>query len=101
MAKISTIVKNNKRRNLAEKFEGKRAALRKTISDENATPEDRWEANVKLQRMPRDTSRIRVRNRCVLTGRSRGNYRKFRISRIKFRELALEGMLPGVTKSSW
>lgn len=101
MAKTSTIVKNERRKKLANKYEAKRAELRKAIIDESLSDEDRWNAQAKLQKMKRDTSRIRVRNRCALTGRGRGNYRKFGISRIKFRELANEGMIPGVTKASW
>ena len=101
MAKISTIAKNNRRRKMAEKGEAKRAELRKIITDMNASDEDREAAQIKLQKMPRDTSRIRVRNRCELTGRSRGFYRDFRLSRIKLRELAHQGMIPGVTKASW
>ena len=101
MAKTSSIAKNNRRRKMAEKGEAKRAALRVTISDENASDEDRDMAMMKLQRMPRDTSRIRVRNRCEVTGRPRGVYRDFKLSRITFRELAHKGMIPGVTKASW
>jgi small subunit ribosomal protein S14 len=101
MAKISSIAKNNRRKKMAAKGEPKRAALRKIIIDPNATDEEVIDAQKKLQKMPRDTSRIRVRNRCELTGRSRGYYRDFGISRIKLRELGHRGMLPGVTKSSW
>ncbi len=101
MAKISAIAKNNRRRKMAEKSEAKRAELRKIISDESASDEERDIAMMKLQKMPRDTSRIRVRNRCEMTGRPRGVYRDFRLSRISFRELAHKGMIPGVTKASW
>ncbi|MBT4790722.1 MAG: 30S ribosomal protein S14 [Halobacteriovoraceae bacterium] len=101
MAKISSIAKNNRRRKLAEKGEAKRAELRNIISDDSASDEDRDKAMMKLQKMPRDTSRIRVRNRCELTGRPRGVYRDFRLCRIIFRDLAHKGMIPGVTKSSW
>lgn len=101
MAKISSIAKNNRKRKLAMKLEPLRKELRKIVVDESKSWEERDAAQLKLQRLPRNGSMIRVRNRCVLTGRSRGNYRKFGISRIKFRELALEGMIPGVTKASW
>lgn len=101
MAKLSSIVKNEKRKKLAEKFEPKRAELRKKVVDSSLSDDQRWEAVVKLQKLPRNANRNRVRNRCVLTGRSRGVYKKFGLSRIKFRELALEGMLPGITKASW
>lgn len=101
MAKLSSIVKNDKRRKLAEKFEPKRAILRKQVVNPDLSDDERWEAVVKLQKLPRNANRNRVRNRCILTGRSRGYYRKFRLSRIKFRELASQGMLPGITKASW
>lgn len=101
MAKVSAIAKNNRRKKMAEKGEAKRAELRGIISDANASDEDRLAAMKKLQKMPRDTSRIRVRNRCEVTGRPRGVYRDFRLSRITFRELAHQGMIPGVTKASW
>ena len=101
MAKISAIAKNNRRRKVAEKGEAKRAELRKKISDPEITEEERLEAMKRLQKMPRDTSRIRVRNRCEVTGRPRAYYRDFRLSRITFRELAHRGMIPGVCKASW
>lgn len=101
MAKISSVAKNNRRKKMAAKGEPKRAILRKIISDANASDEDRDNAMMKLQKMPRDTSRIRVRNRCEITGRPRGVYRDFQLSRITFRELAHKGMIPGVTKASW
>ena len=101
MAKTSSIAKNNRRKKMAEKGEAKRAELRAIISNESASDEDRDMAMMKLQKMPRDTSRIRVRNRCEVTGRPRGVYRTFRMSRISFRDLAHKGMIPGVTKASW
>lgn len=101
MAKVSSVAKNNRRKKMAAKGEAKRAALRTIISDANASDEDRDNAMMKLQKMPRDTSRIRVRNRCEVTGRPRGVYRDFQLSRITFRELAHRGMIPGVTKASW
>ena len=101
MAKVSAVAKNNKRKEMAGKGEAKRAELRAKISDPETGDEERLELQKKLQKLPRDTSRIRVRNRCELTGRPRGFYRDFKLSRIKFRELAHQGMIPGVTKSSW
>ena len=101
MAKLSAIVKNNKRRQLADKFEAKRAELRKIIASADASDEERDNAQIKLQKMPRDTSRIRVRNRCELTGRPRAFYRDFKLSRIALRDLAHQGLIPGVTKASW
>ncbi len=101
MAKTSAIAKNNRRRKMAEKSEAKRAELRRLIADETASDEERDKAMMKLQKMPRDTSRIRVRNRCEVTGRPRGVYRTFKLSRITFRDLAHKGMIPGVTKASW
>lgn len=101
MAKVSAIAKNNRRKKMAEKGETKRAELRAKLLDENLTEEEFVALQKKLQKMPRDTSRIRVRNRCEVTGRPRGYYRDFQLSRIKLRELAHQGMIPGVTKSSW
>lgn len=101
MAKISSIAKNNRRRKMSEKGEAKRAELRVLIANEDLDFDDRLALTKKLQKMPRDTSRIRVRNRCEVTGRPRGYYRDFKLSRITFRELAHKGMIPGVTKSSW
>lgn len=101
MAKLSSIVKNNRRRALSEKHEPKRAILRAIVNNPDADQGEKDEAQKKLQKMPRDTSRTRTRNRCILTGRSRGYYRDFRLSRIKFRELAHQGLIPGVTKASW
>lgn len=101
MARTSSIAKNNRRKKLAEKGEAKRAELRAKIIDQSLSFEERDVAMKKLQKMPRDTSRIRVRNRCEITGRPRGVYRDFKLSRITFRELAHKGMIPGVTKASW
>jgi small subunit ribosomal protein S14 len=101
MAKISTIVKNERKIKMELKYREKRAALKKIIIDENASDDDRYDAMVKLNKLPRNSSRVRVKNRCVLTGRGRGVYRQFGISRIKFRELAHQGLIPGVTKASW
>jgi len=101
MAKVSAIAKNNRRKKMAAKGEAKRAELRAKLLDENLTMEEFMALQKKLQRMPRDTSRIRVRNRCEVTGRPRGYYRDFQLSRIQLRQLAHQGLIPGVTKSSW
>lgn len=101
MAKISKIVRNEQRKEMVEKYAEKRAELKKIINDPNSTPEQVDEAVIKLQKLPRNASPVRIRNRCSQTGRSRGYLRKFGISRIALRELALQGQIPGVTKSSW
>ena len=101
MAKKSSIVKNEKRKLLAEKFEPIRKQLRKQQSNLNISPEERLLASVKLQKLPNYSSRCRVVNRCCITGRSRGNLKKFGLSRLMFRKMAHEGLIPGVIKSSW
>ncbi len=101
MAKISRVVKNEKRKKMVVQYSERRLEFKKTINDPESTPEQVDEAVMKLQRLPRDASPIRVRNRCSQTGRSRGYLRKFGVSRIALRELALEGQIPGVVKSSW
>ncbi len=101
MAKLSAINKNERRRQLAEKYGRYRAELRKKANNPNLPEEVRAEARLKLQKLPRDTSPIRTITRCSLTGRPRGNFRKFGLSRMAFRELAHRGLLPGVTKASW
>ena len=101
MAKISKVVKNNKRKKLTAQYAERRAALKKIINNPGATPEEVDAAVMKLQKIPRDASPIRVRNRCSQTGRPRGFLRKFGMSRVALRELALQGQIPGVTKSSW
>ena len=101
MAKISKVVKNNKRRARVELWRERRAAAKKVINNPKSTVEEVDAAVLKLQKMPRDGSPIRVRNRCSQSGRSRGYLRKFGVSRIALRELALEGQIPGVVKSSW
>lgn len=101
MAKASAIDKNKRRERKVAQFAQKRAALKAIIMDRDASPEDRMAAQFKLNDMPRDASRSRVRLRCEVTGRPRGNYRKFKMCRIKFRDLASNGSLPGVVKSSW
>lgn len=101
MAKLSSIIKNKKREKLAIKLAPKRKDLRAKSIDQKLSEADRDEARAKLQKLPRNGNLNRVRNRCELTGRSRGVYRDFKLCRNKFRELALQGLIPGVTKSSW
>ena len=101
MAKISKVVRNNKRKAKVALWSERRAAAKKIIANPKSTAEEVDAAVILLQKMPRDASPIRVRNRCSQTGRSRGYLRKFGISRIALRELSLEGQIPGVVKSSW
>ena len=101
MAKISKVVKNNQRKVKVALWAGRRADAKKIINNPKSTPEEVDLAVVKLQKMPRDGSPIRVRNRCSQSGRSRGYLRKFGLSRIALRDLALAGQIPGVVKSSW
>ncbi len=101
MAKISKVVKNDRRKDMVKLWADRRAEAKKMINNPKSTVEEVDAAVIALQKMPRDASPIRVRNRCSQTGRSRGYLRKFGISRIALRELALEGQIPGVTKSSW
>jgi small subunit ribosomal protein S14 len=101
MAKKSSIEKNNRRAKLAKQVMPRRQRLKAIARDRDAAPEDRFEAQLKLSDLPRNSSATRVRNRCSLTGRPRGFYRKFRLSRIAVRELASSGQIPGMLKSSW
>ena len=101
MAKISKVVKNNKRKRRVAIWAERRAKAKAVINNPRSTPEEVDAAVIRLQKMPRDGSPIRVRNRCSQTGRSRGYLRKFGLSRIALRELAIEGQIPGVVKSSW
>ena len=101
MAKQSSIQKNLNRRNMVKKFNEKRQSLKRQIMRKDLSIEERFKIQSKLNELPRDSSKIRVRNRCKLTGRTRGVYRKFGLSRIKIRELSMSGALPGVVKSSW
>ena len=101
MAKQSSIQKNLNRRNIVNKFNEKRQSLKKQIMKKDLSIEERFKLQSKLNELPRNSSKIRVRNRCKLTGRTRGFYRKFGLSRIKLRELSMSGALPGVVKSSW
>ncbi len=101
MAKKSSVEKNKRRERLAKQFAGKRARLKAAAADESLSAEERFEARIKLAELPRNSSPTRVRLRCELTGRPRGNYRKFKLCRIKLRELASVGQIPGMVKSSW
>ncbi len=101
MAKLSSIQKNLFRQKLIKKYKLKRDTLKNKIKDKNLSLEDRIIYQNKLNDLPRNGSAIRHRNRCEITGRPRGNYRKFGLSRIKLRELSMSGDLPGVVKSSW
>lgn len=101
MAKKSMIAREVKRKNLVNKYEAKRRSLKEIIRDPNASFEDKESAQLKLQKLPRDSSSARVRNRCNLTGRPHGYYRKFGLSRNKLREAMMRGDVPGLVKASW
>ena len=101
MAKLSSINKNNKRINLSNKFYNKREKLKKIIMNKKLPLEERFKAQQKLSKMPRNSAKTRVMNRCQITGRPHGVYRKLKISRIALRKLGLEGKIPGMIKSSW
>ena len=101
MAKKSSIERNMKRQQLVKQYAVKRAALKATQKDPSASAEDRFAATLKLAALPRNSSPVRVRLRCELTGRPRGNYRKFKLCRIALRDLASRGEIPGMVKSSW
>ena len=101
MAKTSAIQKNLKRIRLTEKFSKKRTALKKIIKDKGVPLAERFAAQLKLNKLPKNSAKIRVVNRCEITGRPHGVYRKLRISRIALREMASSGKIPGMTKSSW
>ena len=101
MAKLSSIKKNNKRKEKSSRYYKYRAELREKAVNMKLSDEARGEARLKLEKLPRNTNPNRVINRCQLTGRPRGNYKKFGLSRMAFRALALDGKLPGVTKASW
>jgi small subunit ribosomal protein S14 len=101
MAKTSSIEKNKRRIALVEKYAVKRASIKAILANPATTDEEFFAAQKALAKLPRDSSPIRVRNRCLLSGRPRAYIRRFRVSRITFRELALNGMIPGDTKSSW
>lgn len=101
MAKLSQVNRNRKRERMTARDAAKRAALKKVVMDRKAEVEKRFEASIRLAAMPRNAAKVRVRLRCELTGRSRGNYRKFRLCRIALRELAGAGQIPGLVKASW
>ena len=101
MAKTSAIQRNLKRIKLAKKFLKKRNLLKKIISDKKLPLDERFKAQLKLSKLPKNSAKTRIRNRCEITGRPHGVYRKLRISRIALRELASKGRIPGMTKSSW
>ena len=101
MAKLAVINRDKKRRETVKKFKVKRAALLELINNQKASDEDRDAARVKLQLLPRDASPVRLRNRCSITGRPRGVYRKFGLGRSKLRDFIMRGEVPGVIKASW
>ncbi len=101
MAKKSSIERNKKRRALTARYATKRDELKAIANDLSRAPEERFAARMKLAKLPRNSAKVRVRNRCELTGRPRGVYRKFRMSRIAVRDLASAGRIPGMVKSSW
>jgi len=101
MAKTSSVVKFQRNKAKVERFKAYRLELKEKVRSPKSTPEEKMEAQIKLQKLPRNSLPVRLRNRCQLTGRSRGVYKKFNLSRIKFRELAHQGLLPGVAKASW
>jgi small subunit ribosomal protein S14 len=101
MAKKSSIEKNNRRRRMAKKYSGRRSRLKATARDKSLPMEERFAAALKLAQVPRNSSRTRIRNRCELTGRPRGVYRKLKMSRIAMRDLGSKGLIPGLVKSSW
>ena len=101
MAKLAVKLREKKRRQTVAKFKAKRQALLEVIHDARASDEDRDAARARLQRLPRDASPSRLRNRCAITGRPRGVYRKFGLGRNKLRDLAMRGEVPGVIKASW
>ena len=101
MAKTSAIQRNLKRIRMAKKFRNKREKLKKIITNRKLPLEERFAAQLKLAKIPRNSARVRIRNRCEISGRPHGVYRKLRISRIALRQLGLEGKIPGMVKSSW
>jgi small subunit ribosomal protein S14 len=101
MAKTSQVNRNAKRERLAKRDKGKRGALKSIVMDRTLPVEDRFDASMKLAQLPRNGAAVRVRLRCALTGRSRGNYRKFKLCRIALRDLASAGQIPGMVKASW
>ena len=101
MSKLAFKLRDQNRRKTVKKFAARRAQLLALINDQKLSPEDRYEARLKLQKLPRNASPVRLRNRCALTGRPRGVYRKFGLGRGKLRDIAMRGEIPGVIKASW
>jgi small subunit ribosomal protein S14 len=101
MAKKSMIAREHRRTRTVAKYAGKRTALKKILADTRASDEEKWDAQVKLQKLPRDANPVRQRRRCKITGRPHGVYRKFGLCRNKLREAAMRGDVPGLVKSSW
>ena len=101
MAKLSQVLRDQRRKKLIEKYAEKRAALRKRLNDPSVSIEEKFEIQEAFAKLPRNSCPTRLNRRCAISGRSRGYYRKFGISRIAFRDMALKGQLPGVRKSSW
>lgn len=101
MAKVSSVEKNNRRKKLVNQYAAKRAALKATVMDRTKPIEERFKASLKLAELPRNSAKIRIRNRCEVSGRPRGYYRKLRMSRIALRDLGSIGQVPGIVKSSW
>ena len=101
MAKLSVINRQQKREEMVKQFAAKRVALKATINDQSLSEEDRYQARLKLQALPRNSSPVRLRNRCAITGRPRGTYSKFGLGRSKLREIAMRGEVPGMVKASW
>jgi len=101
MSKVSSVERNKKRERMAKQFATRRERLKAIATNREASPEERFEATLKLAMLPRNSSKTRVRLRCEVTGRSRGNYRKFKLCRNKLREFASQGQIPGMVKSSW
>ncbi|MFL2770928.1 MAG: 30S ribosomal protein S14 [Rhodospirillaceae bacterium] len=101
MAKKSAIERDKKRRRMTDKDAARRAVLKAQVMDRSASPEERFEAVLKLANLPRNGSKVRVHNRCEVTGRPRGVYRKFKLGRVMLREMASKGQVPGMVKSSW
>ena len=101
MAKKSSINKNERRRKMVKQYAERRAALKRAAADQSISEQDRFAARLKLAALPRNSAAVRIRNRCDVTGRPRGVYRKFKMSRIALRELGSQGLIPGLVKSSW
>lgn len=101
MAKKSMVERNKKRQRLCDRYRHKRSELKRQIMSKEAAPEERFDAQLRLNKLPRNSTKARLRLRCSITGRGRGNYRKFELSRIAVRELGATGHIPGMVKSSW